>query len=142
MLDRVRRHWTLYLLIVPVLAYFGAFLFYPMGQGIYLSFQNAGLLGPAGFVGLDNYVKVFATPAVWQAIWNTFILAVGITFFGTLLPLFPAIVLMQIAPEWLKRALQTSIYTPYLLFWVIIVGIWLNTLAPTGLVNTLLQAMG
>ena len=142
MLDRVRRHWALYLLIVPVLAYFGAFLFYPMGQGIYLSFQKAGLLGPVGFVGLDNYFKVFATPAVWQAIWNTFFLAVGITFFGTLLPLFPAIALVQIAPEWLKRALQTGIYTPYLLSWVIIVGIWLNTLAPTGLVNSLLQAVG
>ncbi|QDZ11913.1 carbohydrate ABC transporter permease [Devosia ginsengisoli] len=142
MLDRVRRHWVLYLLIVPVLAYFFAFLFYPMGQGIYLSFQKAGLLGPVGFIGFDNYAKVFSTPAVWQAIWNTLIIAAGITIVGTLVPILPAIALLQISPDWLKRGFQTAIYTPYLLSWVIIVGIWLNTLSPLGLVNTLLLAFG
>src|SRR5690606_4332120 len=142
MLDRVRRHWMLYLLIAPILAYFFAFLFYPMGQGIFLSFQKAGLLGPVGFVGFDNYAKVFSTPAVWQAIWNTLIIAAGITIVGTLVPILPAIALLQITPDWLKRGFQTAIYTPYLLSWVIIVGIWLNTLSPLGLVNTLLLAFG
>ena len=142
MLDRVRRHWLLYLLIAPILAYFFAFLFYPMAQGIYLSFQKAGLLGPVGFIGFDNYAKVFSTPAVWQAIWNTLIIAAGITIVGTLVPILPAIALLQITPDWLKRGFQTAIYTPYLLSWVIIVGIWLNTLSPLGLVNTLLQAFG
>ncbi|MBD8067155.1 sugar ABC transporter permease [Devosia sp. PTR5] len=142
MIDRIRRHWMLYVLIAPILAYFGAFLFYPMGQGIFLSFQKAGLLGPVGFVGWDNYAKVFATPMVWQAIWNTLIIAVGITLVGTLLPILPAIALLQITPDWLKRGLQTAIYTPYLLSWVIIVGVWLNTLSPVGLVNSVLLATG
>ena len=57
MLDRIRRHWMLYLLIAPILAYFCAFLFYPMAQGIFLSTQKAGLLGPVGFIGWDNYAK-------------------------------------------------------------------------------------
>jgi putative aldouronate transport system permease protein len=142
MFDRIRRHWMLYLLIAPILAYFCAFLFYPMAQGIYLSTQKAGLLGPVGFIGWDNYAKVFATPAVWQAIWNTLIIAAGITIVGTLLPILPAIALLQIAPDWLKRGFQTAIYTPYLLSWVIIVGIWLNTLSPVGLVNSVLQGLG
>lgn len=142
MLDRIRRHWMLYLLIAPILAYFCAFLFYPMAQGIYLSTQKAGLLGPVGFIGWDNYAKVFATPAVWQAIWNTLIIAAGITIVGTLLPILPAIALLQITPDWLKRGFQTAIYTPYLLSWVIIVGIWLNTLSPVGLVNSVLQGIG
>ncbi|WP_338723308.1 sugar ABC transporter permease [Devosia sp. XK-2] len=142
MFDRIRRHWMLYLLIAPILAYFCAFLFYPMAQGIYLSTQKAGLLGPVGFIGWDNYAKVFATPAVWQAIWNTLIIAAGITIVGTLLPILPAIALLQITPDWLKRGFQTAIYTPYLLSWVIIVGIWLNTLSPVGLVNSVLQGLG
>jgi putative aldouronate transport system permease protein len=142
MLDRIRRHWMLYLLIAPILAYFCAFLFYPMAQGIFLSTQKAGLLGPVGFVGWDNYAKVFSTPAVWQAIWNTLIIAAGITIVGTLLPILPAIALLQITPDWLKRGFQTAIYTPYLLSWVIIVGIWLNTLSPVGLVNSVLEGVG
>ncbi|MEQ9635265.1 MAG: sugar ABC transporter permease [Devosia marina] len=142
MLDRIRRHWMLYLLIAPILAYFCAFLFYPMAQGIFLSTQKAGLMGPVGFVGWDNYAKVFSTPAVWQAIWNTLIIAAGITIVGTLLPILPAIALLQITPDWLKRGFQTAIYTPYLLSWVIIVGIWLNTLSPVGLVNSVLEGVG
>jgi putative aldouronate transport system permease protein len=50
--------------------------------------------------------------------------------------------LAEIAPEWLKRALQTTIYTPYLLSWVIIIGIWVNTLSPIGLVNSVLVEIG
>lgn len=142
MLDRIRRHWMLYLLIAPILAYFCAFLFYPMAQGIFLSTQKAGLLGPVGFIGWDNYAKVFSSPAVWQAIWNTLIIAAGITIVGTLLPILPAIALLQITPDWLKRGFQTAIYTPYLLSWVIIVGIWLNTLSPVGLVNSVLEGVG
>ena len=142
MLDRIRRHWMLYLLIAPILAYFCAFLFYPMAQGIFLSTQKAGLLGPVGFIGWDNYAKVFSTPAVWQAIWNTLIIAAGITIVGTLLPILPAIALLQITPDWLKRGFQTAIYTPYLLSWVIIVGIWLNTLSPVGLVNSVFEGIG
>lgn len=142
MLDRIRRHWVIYVLIAPILAYFCAFLFYPMAQGIYLSTQKAGLLGPVGFIGLENYAKVFATPAVWQAIWNTIILAAGITFFGVVLPILPAIALVQVVPDWLKRGLQTIIYTPYLFSFVIIIGIWINTLSPIGLVNTILTQTG
>ncbi|WP_375597502.1 carbohydrate ABC transporter permease [Devosia sp. Naph2] len=142
MFDRIRRHWMLYLLIAPILAYFCAFLFYPMAQGVFLSTQKAGLLGPVGFIGWDNYAKVFSTPAVWQAIWNTLIIAAGITLVGTFLPILPAIALLQITPDWLKRGFQTAIYTPYLLSWVIIVGIWLNTLSPVGLVNSVLEGIG
>lgn len=142
MLDRIRRHWIIYVLIAPILVYFGAFLFYPMAQGIYLSTQKAGLLGPVGFIGLENYAEIFSTPAVWEAIWNTLILAAGITLFGVFLPILPAIALVQVVPDWLKRGLQTIIYTPYLLSWVIIVGIWLNTLSPIGLVNTILTQTG
>jgi putative aldouronate transport system permease protein len=56
----------------------------------------------------------------------------------TLLPIIPAIALAEITPEWVKRALQTLIYSPYLLSWVIILGIVINTLSPIGLVNTIL----
>ncbi len=138
----VRRYWVLYLLIAPVLLYFAVFVFYPMGQGIFLSMQKAGLLGARGFVGLENYAKIFASPNVWQATINTLILAAGITFFGTLLPIVPAIALAEVVPVWLKRSLQTVIYTPYLLSWVIIIGIWANTLSPIGLVNSVLLNLG
>ena len=138
----MRRHWVLYVLIAPVLIYFAIFLFYPMLQGIHLSTQKAGLLGPVGFIGLENYRKIFASPDVWRATINTIVLATGITLLGTFMPLIPAIALAEITPMWMRRTFQTVIYTPYLLSWVIIIGIWANTLSPIGLVNSILIGLG
>ena len=63
----LRRYWIFYVLLAPALIYFVVFVFYPMGQGIWLSFQKAGMMGPRGFVGLENYIKVFNAPNVLRA---------------------------------------------------------------------------
>lgn len=138
MLIRLRRHLWLYLLIAPVLVYFVLFVFLPLGQGLVYSLFKAGLGGMREFVGFANYQKALSSPAFLGAAINTLVIALGITLFGTLLPVVPAIALMEITPDWLKRLLQTTIYTPYLLSWVIILGVWVNTLSPIGLVNSLL----
>ena len=138
MFDRLRPHLWLYLLIAPALVYFALFVFLPLGQGVLYSFYKANLGGLRGFVGLDNYFKVLASPVFVQATINTLLLAAGITVFGTALPIIPAIALAEVTPDWLKRLMQTTIYTPYLLSWVIIVGVWSNTLSPIGLVNSIL----
>jgi len=137
----LRRYWILYVLLAPALIYFAVFVFYPMGQGVWLSFQKAGVMGARGFVGLENYIKVVNAPNVWRATWNTLSLAAGLTLSMTLLPIIPAIALAEITPEWVKRGLQTVIYSPYLLSWVIILGIVINTLSPIGLVNSILISL-
>jgi len=138
MRSRLRQHAWLYLIIAPVIIYFAVFVFFPLGQGLYYSLFKAGLGGLREFVGLGNYAKVLANPAFVRATVNTLVIAGGITVLGTLLPLVPAIALAEITPEALRRAFQTTIYTPYLLSWVIILGIWTNTLSPIGLVNSVL----
>ena len=138
MLDRLRLNLWLYLLIAPALLYFVLFVFLPLGQGLVYSVFKAGLGGLRGFVGADNYLKVLASPVFVQATINTLVLAAAITVLGTALPLILAIALAEITPDPLKRLLQTTIYTPYLLSWVIIIGVWSNTLSPIGLVNSLL----
>eukprot|EP01036_Dinobryon_divergens_P051707 gene51707-69198_t len=115
MLDRLRLNLWLYLLIAPALAYFALFVFLPLGQGLVYSVFKAGLGGLRGFVGFDNYLKVLASPVFVQATINTLVLAAAITVLGTALPLIPAIALAEITPDPLKRLLQTTIYTPYLL---------------------------
>ncbi len=106
------------------------------------SFQKFGLLGSQGFVGLDNYARVLTDRTVTRAFFNTLSIAAGITTFSVLLPIIPAIALAEITPRPIRQAFQTIIYTPYLLSWVIIIGIWLNTLSPIGLVNSILLDTG
>ncbi len=136
------RHGVLYLMVLPVLLYFAVFLFWPALQGFLISFQKFGLMGSQGWVGLTNYQKVFADRTVLRSLSNTLTIACGITIFGTLLPILPALALAEITPAKLRRSFQTVIYAPYLLSWVIIVGLWLNTLSPVGLVNGVLLAIG
>ena len=137
----VRIYWPFYLMVAPVLIYFTLFLFWPMLQGILISFQKFGLLGSQGFIGFENYQKVFTDRTIIQALTNTLLISAGITFFGTLLPIIPAIALAEVTPKSARLSFQTVIYTPYLLSWVIIIGIWMNTLSPIGLVNSILMQL-
>jgi putative aldouronate transport system permease protein len=138
----LRRYWPFYLMVAPAIVYFALFLFWPMAQGISISFQRFGLIGSMGFVGLDNYLAVFNDRVVANAFVNTALISAGITIFGTLLPIIPAIALAEITPKFMRRGFQTVIYVPYLLSWVIIIGIWTNTLSPISLVNSALLGLG
>jgi putative aldouronate transport system permease protein len=138
----LRRHWFFYLLLAPALVWFALFLYWPMFQGILISFQKFGLLGPQGYVGLENYQKALADRTVVRAFFNTVTITIGITLCSTLLPLIPAIALAEITPAPVRQGLQSIIYAPHLLSWVIIIGVWVNTLSPIGLVNTVLLSIG
>jgi len=138
----LRGYWPFYLMVAPVILYFAMFLFWPALNGVLISFQEWGLMGSRGWVGFDNYVKVWNDRTVIQAFWNTLIIAAGITVLGVFLPILPALALAEITPERFRRGYQTIIYAPYMMSWVIIIGVWLNTLSPIGLVNSALVGMG
>jgi sn-glycerol 3-phosphate transport system permease protein len=55
--------WGAFAYLVPGLAVFALFMFYPLGRSVFLSFQGTDIFGrPAGFEGLDNYVQLFTAP--------------------------------------------------------------------------------
>ncbi|NDV01073.1 carbohydrate ABC transporter permease [Pseudoroseicyclus tamaricis] len=138
----LRQHWPYYLMVLPVVAYFVLFLFWPTLQGLIISFQKWGLMGPQGWVGFENYEKVFSDRTVLRALRNTLVISAGITVLGVFLPILPALALIEITPQKARQGFQTVIYAPYLMSWVIIVGLWLNTLSPIGLVNSALLGLG
>lgn len=138
----LRAYWPFYLMVAPVIIYFALFLFWPVLNGLLISFQKWGLMGSQGWVGLDNYAKVLTDRTVLQAFWNTIIIAAGITVLGVFLPILPALALAEITPDRFRRGYQTIIYAPYMMSWVIIIGLWLNTLSPIGLVNSALIGTG
>ena len=140
--DVLVRNLPLYGMIAPVLLYFIIFVFYPLYQGAVISFQEFGLLGAMGFAGLENYYMIFEDPDFIQATTNTIIISAGLTIFGTMIPLVPAIALNEIMQVMAKRFFQTVIYLPNLFSWVIILGIWMNVLSPIGLLNSFLISLG
>jgi len=61
-----------WLMLTPPLLFLLAFLGYPFGYGVYLTFVRRPVAQPATFVGLGNFVNLWNDAIFWQAVWNTF----------------------------------------------------------------------
>jgi putative aldouronate transport system permease protein len=139
----IRKHFTLYLMMLPILLYFAIFNFYPLIQGFIISLQDFRLMGNSPFVGLDNYMTVLKDPLFWQALKNTLIIGGGILAIGFIAPIIIAIALNEVLHATFKKLTQTVIYLPHLFSWVVVGGIWIFMLSPDGgLVNELLKLVG
>ncbi|OHV77262.1 carbohydrate ABC transporter permease [Rhizobium sp. LCM 4573] len=68
-----RSRWSHGLFILPYLTAFALLLVFPLFWGIWLSLHKVDLFGPGRFVGLANYVRVFADPVFLQALRNTIV---------------------------------------------------------------------
>lgn len=135
----MRSHAWLYVMILPVLAYFAVFVYWPLYQGIVASFQEFKLLGGAEWVGTENYALAWNDAKFWQVVRNTLLIGGGILVFGFFPPIIIALALNEVRQMVFKRLAQTTVYLPHLFSWVVIGGMWIYLLSPSGgLVNELL----
>lgn len=63
--------WWAVLFVGPMFSGLAVFYLWPAARTLYLSFNEAGVFGGTTFVGLENYAKLFADPALGQAMINT-----------------------------------------------------------------------
>lgn len=140
-LRSMRSHAWLYVMILPVLVYFAIFVYYPLYEGVVSSFQEFRLLGGSTWVGGDNYVQAWNDPKFWQVVRNTLLIGGGIIVFGFFPPIVVALALNEVAYLLFKKIAQTVVYLPHLFSWVVIGGMWIFLLSPSGgLVNEVLAA--
>ena len=83
---RIRKHFELYLMILPALAYFALFSVYPLIQGFYHQFPRDRSLGKRAWVGFENYRRVFTDYAFGQVVVNTLWLGFGMVVLGSRRP--------------------------------------------------------
>ena len=140
--DRLRRYRFIYLMMIPVLAYFLIFSYYPMALGIYNSFREIKLLGNATFVGWKNYQTIFASPVYSQAFVNTLVVGAGTFLLQTAWGLVLALAMSELRRKISRSFFQTISYIPNLLSWSVVGSIWITLLSPTGLLNSLLELIG
>lgn len=141
----VKRYKFIYLLMLPGILYFAVFSYYPM-YFLQIAFRKysiyTGLEG-AKWVGLKNFVDLFQSTFFLQALGNTIILSMMNLVFSFPVPIILALLLNEIQSQTFKRSVQTLIYLPHFLSWVIVGSIWITMLSPSsGLVNYLLGLFG
>ena len=98
-------------------------------------------LGMTGseWVGLDNFRELFAREDSLQVIWNTLIIAALKIVFNLAAPFTFALFLNEVRKQMFKRFVQTLVYLPHFLSWVILGGILTDILSTDGgIVNRVL----
>ncbi|MDQ0061442.1 ABC transporter permease [Paenibacillus harenae] len=142
---RMWKDRTLYLMIIPGLLFFVIFKYLPMG-GIVIAFQDykpyEGLM-KSEWVGFEHFERLFSEPDFLIILSNTLILfAMNLLFFFPI-PIILALMLNEVRHSFFKRFVQTVVYIPHFMSWVIIVSISFIMLSmDRGLINELLAWMG
>src|SRR5690349_6391773 len=139
----MRKHTSLYLMVLPIAIYFLIFAYYPLLRGFIISLQDYRLIGNRPFVGLDNYLAVVRDPTFWQVVQNTLIISSGILIVGFFVPIAVALALNEVLVAAFKKFAQMIVYLPHLFSWVEVGGIWIYLLSPDrGIVNAFIQLAG
>ncbi len=106
-----RRHWGAMLYLLPALAIFALFTYFPLARVMYLSFTDADFLKPVpNWVGLANFTAIFTTTAFWNSLWVTTIFAVVVTLLEVVLGM--ALGFLMNAKTRVTPFLRGAVFTP------------------------------
>lgn len=132
-----------YLMFLPVFIFAVIFFYLPM-LGVRYAFTSYNGIKAATFIGLQNFQKMFSMPNFWSAFINTLEISIIKLVLTTVVAVVVSIFLNEIINIHFKKIVQTIIYLPHFMSWVVTASVFSLILAPTsqGLVNTFLVNIG
>lgn len=138
-------NWDMYLLLVPGLIFLLLFKYSPM-YGVVIAFQDFNIfsgIGGSEWVGLEQFQRLVHSDDFLKVLTNTLLISfykIAILF---PIPILIALILNEVRKMFFKRTIQTIVYLPHFLSWVIISGLFVNILSPSGgLVNEIIRSFG
>ena len=142
--QRIKRDKVLLALMLPGFLYFAVFSYAPL-FGYLAAFEDyqpyTGFIHST-WVGLQNFTDLFADQAFWSALTNTFVISLIqlILFFPA--PIGLALLLNSVASGRIRKFVQSVVYLPHFIGWVVIVSIFQEVLGPTGAVQHMMSSVG
>ena len=94
------------------------------------------------WIGMKNFEYMFSLPDSRSIFTNTLVIAVSKILCQLIVPVFVALMLGEIRSVWFKRTVQTVIYLPHFLSWVVLGGIITNMCSLDGIVNRMVMIFG
>jgi putative aldouronate transport system permease protein len=146
----LRNNYWYYLMMIPALAYIIGYKFVPL-FGLIIGFKDFSIfLGDtildsilqSPWAGLRHFTNLFGKPDFLQVFGNTLIISVYKIIILFPIPVAIAIFLNELGGRFFKRTVQTVIYLPHFLSWVVVFGIFYSLLSSDGIINTLLTSLG
>lgn len=133
-----KNNWVLYLMLLPTLIYFVVFHVWPI-LGMRLAFQDYRIIGPNEWVGLKHFRMLFGSPAFMSVLKNTIIISMMKLFLLMPVPVVLSLMLNELRAGRFRKYVQSVIYLPHFLSWVVIAGVWISLLSFDGAVNNILE---
>lgn len=134
-----------YLMMLPGLLYFAVFRYLPM-FGLVIAFKDYDIfkgIWASQWVGLKNFKELFHSSDFWNVLTNTLKISFAKIVIGFPIPIILAILLNEMRSIRFKKVIQTLLYLPHFLSWVVIGGIMLNLFSPVfGLAGEFFRATG
>ncbi|SDW07158.1 sugar ABC transporter permease [Paenibacillus sp. PDC88] len=139
------RNWELYLLFLPVLAYFIIFHYIPM-YGVQIAFKdfiaNKGIMG-SPWVGFEHFERFFDSFYFWRIIKNTLGIGIYELVVGFPIPIILALMIHELRTGKFRKFVQTVTYMPHFLSTIVMVGMIMMFLSPaSGLINVVITLFG
>ena len=135
-----QRNKYVYLMLIPVIAFFILFRYGPM-KNMIIAFQDyKAAKGIAGskFVGFKNFETFFKSRDFFRLIRNTLLLSLYSILFHFPLPILLALMINEVHNSAFKRTVQTISYMPHFISVVVISGLLRNFVSSSGIINTLI----
>ena len=140
---RIWNHRGFYVMMIPVLVFLVIMHYWPM-IGVRFAFYDYKPVGEPTFVGLKHFKAILSKQAFWTAFFNTLELSVFKLILTTAASVVVSLFLNEMMNVKVKKFLQTLIYLPHFMSWVVVASIFSLILSPsvTGFLNNVLLDWG
>lgn len=133
-------------MLIPATLVLIVFAYIPL-VGIKIAFEDfipaKGLFGKQKFIGLENFKYAISLPSFWKIVGNTVFIAGGKLILGLVSAVGTALLLNELPLNRYRKLIQSIIYLPHFISWVVLAGIFNSMLSPTnGVVNRIFESLG
>lgn len=142
--NEIFRNRYLYLLAVPVLAYYLIFCYLPM-FGLIIAFKQYDIgrgIWAGDWVGLQYFKEFFRGIYFYRTLRNTFLISIGDLVFGFPMPIIFALMLNELRSKYFKKTIQTVTYLPHFISMVVICGMIIDFFSTDGVISKALEFLG
>ncbi len=142
--------WDLYLLLIPGVIFVLIFSYLPM-YGIVIGFKNYNIfagsspldaIAKSPWVGLKHWNQLWKLKDFKRAVSNTLEISCLKIIFEFPLPIILALMINEVRSVKTKRVIQTVLYLPHFMSWVVVAALFLSIFGTSGIVNTVIQSLG
>ena len=139
----MRRNYPLYLLAIPILAYYILFYYKPLYGAViaFKEFQPALGIGGSPWVGLAQYEKFFSNPDFFRILKNTLVISFASIIFGFPAPIILALLLNELKLKKFKSVAQTISYLPHFISLVVVCGLIKTFVSQGGIVYQIISKL-